>query len=187
VIPIVLSVLVPGLGQIYLGKNWRGILMIVLCITPLYPAILVWSIIDVISLNRQGLNPQFTRGEGLLAISILVVVVPAALAGLVYGAARGWSWYQERHSKPEATRAEAVEIVRVLEEFRGGARAYPDELEIVIGQRPLRAGWRADEWGHPYRYTVEEDGQSFELVSAGPDGRLDTEDDLVFRGEMASE
>lgn len=57
-IPAVLSILFPGLGQIYYGEYVRAI-MIIIALTPLYPAALIWSIIDVIVLNKQDTEPPF--------------------------------------------------------------------------------------------------------------------------------
>jgi hypothetical protein len=179
-IPIVLSILIPGLGQIYLGKNWRGVLMVVLGITPLYPAVLVWSAIDAFRLNEQGVTPRFSRREGLWAIAILAVIVPVSMFLVAHLIFTGWESYQDRYSRPDETRKEATSIIQALEASRERHGKYPTALEAVIGQRPLRRDWHTDAWGNRYRYTVTPAGESFRLSSPGSDGEFGTDDDLSF-------
>jgi hypothetical protein len=182
-IAVVLSVLIPGLGQIYLGKTLRGILMVLLAITPLYPAILVWSVLDCLHLNKQGATPQFARREAIGAIVLLGIVVPATLVTTGYTAFRLFDWYQQSHARPRRTVAEATEIVRALGAFHDGQTRYPTELDAIIGGRPLRKGWNTDEWGRSYLYELGDDAKSFRLVSPGRDGIAGTPDDLVFTPE----
>ena len=60
---IVLSLLFPGLGQLYYGKWIRAALMVILGVTPLYPVALVWSVIDAYRLSRSGAQPQLSAKE----------------------------------------------------------------------------------------------------------------------------
>lgn len=39
-----------------------------------------------------------------------------------------------------------------------------------------------DHWGNGYVYTVDEDERHYQLRSAGPDGQLNTDDDMVKSG-----
>jgi hypothetical protein len=185
-IAVVLSVLIPGLGQIYLGKTLRGILMVVLAITPLYPAILVWSVLDCLHLINQGATPQFARRDAIGAIVLLGVVLPMALFASWYTAFRLLDWYQQNHARPRRTVAEASEIVRALGAFHYDETRYPAELDAIIRGRPLRKGWNTDEWGRPYLYELEDDAQSFRLLSPGRDGIAGTQDDLVFTPETTN-
>ena len=54
--------------------------MVLLGITPLYPAALVWSIIDILILNKKELTSQFDRKEATWTVVVLLVVVPLAFA-----------------------------------------------------------------------------------------------------------
>ncbi len=61
----------------------------------------------------------------------------------------------------------------------------PPQLEDVCGAEPhwclldSPADWPADRWGNPIRYVPHGDA-SYELTSAGADGRFGTGDDLRF-------
>ncbi len=54
-IGVLLSIIIPGLGQIYFGKTMRGIVMILMTLVPfLYPIALIWSIVDAINLSKKS-------------------------------------------------------------------------------------------------------------------------------------
>jgi TM2 domain-containing membrane protein YozV len=178
---IALSVIFPGLGQLYYGKWGRAILMMLVGVTPLYPAALVWSVLDAYRLGQRGLRPQFSRGDAVLAIVLLVVVAPLCIALLVVTGGEALGWFQDAHLNRSATVAEGAEIAATIIDYRSELGHYPDSLSTIVGTRPLRAGWFTDGWGRPYRYQVEETGKSFKLTSAGRDGKFETDDDLAWR------
>ena len=99
---------------------------------------------------------------------------------------------EKRHAPPvydaeaeiEATRP----ILRALTNFvkryaEDHDGALPDAVEDLLGEDPDGAPYigavPVDAWGVPLRYTPR-DGGSFEVRSAGPDGTMDTDDDLVL-------
>jgi len=45
---------------------------------------------------------------------------------------------------------------------------------------------RSDPWGHPYVYRLDAGGEGYLLLSAGPDGREGTKDDITRRGPEAA-
>jgi Type II secretion system (T2SS), protein G len=184
-IAIILSILVPGLGQIYLGKPARGVLMLALSITPLYPVMLVWSVLDCIRLHRQGVAPRFSKQEGLWAIAGLGILFPLVMISFWYGLFRFFDWHQQTYAKPRRTAEEVAAIVRALDAFQDVHSRYPDDLSVIIGRRPPRQLWTTDDWNRPYQYIIQADGQSFTLVSAGRDGVMGTEDDLVYSSVSA--
>ena len=80
-----------------------------------------------------------------------------------------------------------MSVLRVaLERFRADCGRLPAAGEglAALVRNPGAEGWRGpyilapkpDPWGHPYRYTSA--GESFELVSDGPDGRPGSADDV---------
>jgi hypothetical protein len=178
---IVLSLLFPGLGQLYYGKWIRAALMVILGVTLLYPVALVWSVIDAYRLSRSGAQPQLSAKESLAAIVLVGVVVPVCMLVLVLTSAGALAWLQDAHLNRSATLAEGAEIATTLAEYREAQGRYPDKLALVVAQRPLRAGWLTDGWGRLYRYRVNEAADTFQLLSAGRDGQFETEDDLEWK------
>lgn len=166
-IGIILSIIFPGLGQFYYGKNWRALAMLLLGITPLYPIALVWSVIDVIQLNKKGEAPKFEKKEAIWSIIILVIAIPVCFILLIYGSFNVFEWYSEEYNKPQISRKKENEH-------------YPDNLQTIISGNPIRARWTSDAWGQPYLYEVSEDKKSFKLISKGKDKTLGTQDDIIF-------
>jgi hypothetical protein len=179
-IAIVLSIMFPGLGQIYYGKWGRAWPMLIGGLTPLYPLALVWSVFDAHRLSRQGIRPQFERKEALVAILLFFVVAPLCMLLLAFTAGRALAWVQDAHLSRSATVDEGAEIAASLAEYRAKLGHCPADLSVVIGTRPLRAGWLHDGWGRAYRYNPTQSASTCELVSAGRDGEFGTDDDLVW-------
>jgi hypothetical protein len=176
---IILSILFPGLGQIFLGKTWPGLSMVLLGLTPLYPIALIWSITDIIRLNKRGLIPAFDRKQTIWAIVLFLVVIPACfyLLGIshIYIVRA-----VEKFSQPRLTQQEGVEIANAIARYHDDTGTLPPTINDLIRGRAPRAGWRTDAWGNEYIYVPLDNGL-YTLFSTGPDGIPNTEDDLVIR------
>ena len=179
-IGIVLSIIFPGLGQFYYGKNWRALAMLLLGITPLYPIALIWSIIDIVELNKKGEAPKYEKKDAIWSIVLLIVVIPICFLLLIYGSVSIFGWYSEEYNKPRITREESIDIVRALSNYNTENKHYPDNLQSIINDNPVRARWSSDAWGQPFHYEVSADRKSFKLVSKGKDRILGTADDIIF-------
>jgi hypothetical protein len=179
-IGIVLSIIFPGLGQFYYGKNWRALAMLLIGITPLYPIALVWSIIDIIQLNKKGETPKLEKKEAIWSIILLLIVIPICFLLLIYGSFAIFGWYSEEYSKPQITKEEGLAIVRALNNYNEENKHYPDDLQTVINGNPIRARWASDAWGQSFYYKVSENKKSFKLISKGKDKTLGTADDILF-------
>jgi TM2 domain-containing protein len=131
-IAIVLSIIFPGLGQFYLGKNWRGVIMLIMGVTPLYPIALIWSVIDVVQLNKQGLTPQFDKKEAVWAIVIFFVIIPVSFFLLIFGSITLWNLYQTKYGLEKATRYEGRRIERALRSYHDSSGLYPSSLSKLI-------------------------------------------------------
>lgn len=68
---------------------------------------------------------------------------------------------------------EAIEIYQI--DFS----VYPDTID-KLNPDYMRDPPKFDAWDNEYVYKVSSDKQNYELISKGPDGMLDTEDDIVF-------
>lgn len=183
---VFLSILFPGLGQFYYGKNIRGIVMFALALTPLYLGALIWSVFDVVKLNQKGLTPKFDRKEALWVVILLFIVVPLSVGIMIFGAVKTFNWHTQNFALPKATQVEGSKIVRALEDFRGNYNQYPENLHKLLDGRPMRKGWLTDSWGQSYIYTLSDKGDTCKLTSKGKDRVLDTDDDIVFEPPLAS-
>lgn len=121
----------------------------------------------------------------LTPLLAVLIIAPALLVGLALTAG-GVAMIASLAGPEIATRIEmgmvAAEI-RAYEEERG---TFPLTLDD-LGLTGDREGLRTDHWGEPYVYelTVDETNApiGFELRSAGPDGVVGNEDDLVHDPE----
>ena len=177
---IFLSIAFPGLGQLYYGKNGRGVAMVLLGITPLYPVALIWSVIDVISLNKQGLSPKFERKEAIWSVILILVIIPGCFFILAFGSFTLFNRYLNEYSRPRATIEEGNIIVTALSRYKKESGHYPEDLQTLINGNPIRSRWTSDAWGQRYFYEVTDNQQNFKLVSKGKDRSFGTEDDIIF-------
>ncbi|MEI6949014.1 type II secretion system protein GspG [Paraflavisolibacter sp. H34] len=82
--------------------------------------------------------------------------------------------------KKRDTRADGREMTGALQRYYQKTGRYPASLSELIGNNPMRQGWKSDGWGRAYQYRLSPDGTDYLLTSAGSDGRFRTGDDLVF-------
>jgi hypothetical protein len=180
-LPIVLSILFPGLGQIYYGRTVSGLTMILLSLVPfLYPFVLVCSIVDVIRLKRKGYIPKYTGEQATKGVLIIFGIFILAGFILALGSIRLFAWYSDDYIKPQLTKNEGTKIIKSIKSYHNGYRKYPESIESLIRDNPIRKDWRSDAWGEPYIYEIAKDKQNFKLVSKGKDRTLGTQDDIIF-------
>lgn len=130
VISVLLSLLYPGLGQLYAGRRLRGILFISgeLIITfintftngyldLLFYGVYIWALVDAVILARKSEDHQFLRGGRLVIEVGLAAVISLSL---MYGAQYLGEWslgqllFQEK--SPEEIAKVKEETKRYLEE-----------------------------------------------------------------------
>ena len=112
--------------------------------------------------------------------SIMVIV---ALALTTIGAFLFFS-YQRLSIYPEKTEKEIVQMTERMENWKEKFGEYPSDLNELIGNNPLRQKWKMDSWNRPYQYELTEDGTGFLIVSAGSDGKFETEDDIKYNNDV---
>jgi hypothetical protein len=139
-IALVLSILLPGLGQFYYGKNIRAICMLLLGLTPLYPAVLIWTIIDIILLSKKGTAPKYTKKDAVCVILILVVIIPVFVAIAASGLYVVGSWPTDRYVFPEQTTTEGCIIANAIIGYHESNGKFPDSIKDLTKSYPLRIG-----------------------------------------------
>ena len=71
-----------------------------------------------------------------------------------------------------------TEIERILEKEKSSFGIYPEKLNTIIRNNPLRKNITSDYWNNEFFYEQNENGISYVLISKGKDGILKTEDDI---------
>ena len=155
--------------------------MILLGLTPLYPLVMVWTIIDIILLNKKGATPVYKLKDAVWAIAILIVIIPVFIVIATTGLFAVGNWYSDKYVLPEQTTNEGNNIAAAIIEFNTSQGHLPNQLSDLTNGFPLRAGWLKDSWGEPYHYEKFNDGTDFKLISKGPDKVFATKDDMLFK------
>jgi TM2 domain-containing membrane protein YozV len=177
-IPVVLSILIPGLGQIYYGKTARGIIMILMTLVPLlYPIALVWSIVDAVRLARTGSNPAFSRRQAIAVIVFVFLIVPLGVL-LAWTAMWSVSGLYSKFVKRDDAVYELTQIKAGLLKYKEAKGVFPTSMHELAGRRLGRQQWLHDPWGEEYHFTVADDSTTCVVVSKGPDRERGTGDDL---------
>lgn len=110
-----------------------------------------------------------------------VTPIAAALAVLAVGAGASSVWWVASASaardEASASRADATEIYNAVTSFRAQHSDGCPTLSLLEEEHFLsRAAREDDAWGN--RFRVRCDGDELSVVSAGPDGKSNSADDL---------
>ncbi len=130
---------------------------------------------------RRRQTAAFTLVEMLL-----VLVILATLAAIVIPTMAGRS----QQAKVTAAKSDISSIEMALDSFEVDNGFYPKSLNDLNDQPANAPGWKGpylkkgvppDPWGNPYVYDNpgKHSNGSPDLMSAGPDGRSGTDDDLT--------
>ena len=76
------------------------------------------------------------------------------------------------------TTEKITEIEQILENEKKSLAIYPEKLNTIIRNNPLRKNITIDYWNNEFYYEQKENGQEYVLLSKGKDGILKTEDDI---------
>lgn len=188
-LPFLLSLLLPGAGQLYLKQTWKGLLMIGLVILPwifipflifqFYHLVLViWSVADVyFTLEKTEGRDKAVR-RLVFSVIIAALILPAIFYASIIGLFSGALLLSETTISTDYTKDEMTEISEALEKHLSHYNSYPSDYADFVGKKPIWSSWKEDQWGNAYRY-VSSDSVSYQLISSGEDEVFDTEDDIV--------
>jgi len=120
---------------------------------------------------------------------VLWIVLGAVVLLLLLG---GGAWLigsQIRDAIPKVqeigVRAQMMRVARTVDEYELTEGELPGSLDELLEARKANGlhylhFTPRDPWGRLLRYRLLNDGRSYELRSAGADGRFETDDDIVY-------
>lgn len=128
-------------------------------------------------LRTAGAKSGFTLVEILLVVAILGILASIAAVSLSH---------RTGDANKTACRVSIQAFQTAIDAYDVDNGIYPASLQSLV-TRGTESNWRGpymrdgklpqDPWGHDFVYTPREGG--FEIRSAGPDGQLNTADDIT--------
>jgi uncharacterized membrane protein len=130
--------------------------------------------------NFRNLGNNFNKEDfeksvvsSIKAVFFTIIITTIAIVGFFY--------FSQSYFKNEDTKKDCEEIVMALNSYKKDLSNYPKNLDSLIGNNPLRKGWKKDRWNNDYYYKVLNLNKNFILISKGKDQKLFTKDDIVFK------
>ena len=80
----------------------------------------------------------------------------------------------------ELTKQKMKEISIILEKEKKQLGKYPEKLETIVRNNPLRKQIILDYWSSNFIYKLSKDSLNYSIISLGKDKKLNTSDDIVF-------
>ena len=126
------------------------------------------------SINR---SPGRSAQRGFSLIEIILVVV--LIGGIVAFAASRILGGGDR-AKVNLAKAEVQTLAEKIQQFENDTGNLPGSLDELVTAPGNASGWLGpyskqaelkDPWNHPFQYNAPGDGQAFDLVSFGKDGK----------------
>jgi general secretion pathway protein G len=125
---------------------------------------------------RLTRSPKPAQG-GFSLIEIILVVV--LIGGIVAFAASRILGGGDR-AKANLAKAQVQTMAEKIQQFEMDTGSLPNSLDELVSQPGNATGWLGpyakpgemkDPWNHPFEYQVPGDGQPFDLISLGKDGK----------------
>ena len=120
-------------------------------------------------------GPYSQRGFSLIEIILVVVLI----GGIVAFAATRILGGGDR-AKANLAKAQVQTMAEKVQQFEMDTGSLPNSLDELATAPGSATGWLGpyaktaelkDPWNHPFVYTVPGDGQPFDLISLGKDGK----------------
>jgi hypothetical protein len=110
-------------------------------------------------LNNSINSPSFKNFTKKIFLYPLLGTIAIAVIAI------GGELIFSNYFKGRSTKKEMIEIADAIGKYKYHQNKYPQDLQQIIGNNPLRKEWISDQWEKPYKYSVSPDGQNFLLIS----------------------
>ena len=126
-----------------------------------------------------------SRQRGMTLIEIMVVV---AIISLVLGGVGLMAFNQFKQAQTDTARKDVVQIQQAVELYMTQKRGKCPKTLQDLKASGVAAKVSKDPWGNDYEIKCPGEKTSVDVISAGPDGELGTEDDVNnYTDEAADE
>ena len=186
-IPFILSAIIPGTGQLYMGRYTSGLLNLLLPILLIfllpyfalfiYPTFAIISFIEiyqVVSKSEGKKKAMIQLNFGLITV---IIIIPTLIFLFQLSVINGNQYVRKQYLNEGFTRDEMQEIQEALKWYKNNTDTFPDSFSSFVQSKPIWQGWLNDAWNQNYKY--ERTDSSYTLTSAGKDGLFGTEDDII--------
>lgn len=111
-------------------------------------------------------------------LGIMIVALVAGMVAVVGVGLAGAAGFLLIQPEVVEVTSDMVNVAIAAEEYQ----QENDELPTDIGALSLAVAATIDPWGEPYLFVLSDDEPGFDVVSGGPDGELQTDDDVHLGG-----
>lgn len=128
-------------------------------------------------------NTFYHTSFRLKAFSLIEILVVLAMIGIILSIAIPRIGKSREITNEIACKAELTSLSSALELYFTKYKEYPERLDILIDKGFLSSEAQIDPWGNPYAYRAFYTGKKYkkyQLSSVGPDGILNTDDDVYY-------
>lgn len=113
--------------------------------------------------------------------SFIITLISALILFLLFSI---YQYYLHVRVKPEKTKDEIILISHKIKKWKEKYHRFPANLKELIKNNPNRLEWEKDAWNISYHYGIENNGESFFIISSGKDKKLNTDDDITFNSSI---
>jgi general secretion pathway protein G len=125
------------------------------------------------ALNGRRALSRRRRQAGMTLVEIMIVVIIMALIATAVGVA---VLPRLKQARIDSTRTDARTVAGAVEMYVGQNSECPT-MEALVQEGFVNSSTRTtDAWDNAFQINCE--GDSIEVVSAGPDGQMGTDDDI---------
>jgi general secretion pathway protein G len=121
-----------------------------------------------------------TRRRTRRAVSLLEITLVVAIIGVLMAVAAVSVMGGAERAKSRATKASMATITTALKSYHLDNSKYPETISMLVTAKPpFLEKTPLDGWTNEFWYKVPgTNGRPYDLISAGPDAELRTEDDI---------
>tara|TARA_R110001592_G_scaffold2828_4_gene15968 strand:+ start:2833 stop:3435 length:603 start_codon:yes stop_codon:yes gene_type:complete len=192
----IISIFIPGAGQIISKDYFKGVIMILLAfgtsmifnqLSPEIPffIIMIWSLVDLFFKTEKAEGKQKAIKYLIFSIIVVIILIPAVFYLSIFSFVKGGNYLKNEFFNQNNTEKEMKEISIELDKYFAFKKTYPVHFSEFVNSKPIWRNWESDSWGNPYHYTLL-DSSSYALVSAGQDLEIGTDDDILKSGSKKS-